>query len=82
MEAVKRAGSDPPVLEGAGYNEVYTALAGYYYALRAGPFALFRKFSDGHGMVIEGLIRYFSGPGRRIDEKTVNFAVFFRGNGF
>ena len=29
LEAVKRAGGDPPVLEGAGYNEVYTALAGY-----------------------------------------------------
>ena len=35
LEAVKRAGGDPPVLEGAGYNEVYTALAGYYYALGA-----------------------------------------------
>ena len=28
LEAVKRSGSNPPVLEGAGYNEVYTAAAG------------------------------------------------------
>ena len=34
LEAVKRAGGDPPVREGAGYNEVYTAFAGYYFALR------------------------------------------------
>ena len=28
LEAVKHSGSNPPVLEGAGYNEVYTAAAG------------------------------------------------------
>ena len=28
LEAVKHTGSNPPVLEGAGYNEVYTAAAG------------------------------------------------------
>ncbi|MCI9003615.1 MAG: hypothetical protein HFG03_12460, partial [Oscillibacter sp.] len=39
LEAVKRAGGDPPVLEGAGYNEVYTAFAGYY-------FIFWRGFSD------------------------------------
>ena len=29
LEAVKHSGSNPPVLEGAGYNEVYTAAAGH-----------------------------------------------------
>ena len=28
LEAEKHSGSNPPVLEGAGYNEVYTAAAG------------------------------------------------------
>ena len=28
LEAEKHSGSSPPVLEGAGYNEVYTAAAG------------------------------------------------------
>ena len=31
LEAVKHSGSNPPVLEGAGYNEVYTAAAGQLY---------------------------------------------------
>ena len=29
LEAEKHSGSNPPVLEGAGYNEVYTAAAGH-----------------------------------------------------
>ena len=36
LEAVKRAGGDPPVLEGAGYNGAYTAFAGHLYAAGAG----------------------------------------------
>ena len=32
LEAVKRVGGDPPVRKGAGYNEVYTAAAGFLYA--------------------------------------------------
>ena len=42
LEAVKRAGGDPPVRKGAGYNEVYTAIAGLLFAfLQAGEFPCF-----------------------------------------
>ena len=34
LEAVKHTGSNPPVLEGAGYNEVYTAAAGQLYTTK------------------------------------------------
>ena len=34
LEAVKHSGSNPPVLEGAGYNEVYTAAAGQLYTTK------------------------------------------------
>lgn len=32
LEAVKRTGGDPPVLLGAGYNEIYTANAGHLFS--------------------------------------------------
>ena len=82
MEAVKRAGGDPPVHEGAGYNGVYTALAGYYYALTPASSPAFRKFSAGQAMIVFPFMRYFSGPAPGFDEKTVNSGVFFPGKGF
>ena len=90
LEAVKRAGGDPPVLEGAGYNGVYTALAGYYYAQRA-PSPARRQPEDApvggllprpSGYFQPGelsLKLYFNEPAWRIDEKTVNSAGFFPG---
>ena len=47
LEAVKHSGSNPPVLEGAGYNEVYTAAAGrrIFRGLPKGS-PLFSFFSD------------------------------------
>jgi len=38
LEAIKRLGGDPPVRKGAGYNEAYTATAGFYMLFRAGSF--------------------------------------------
>jgi len=32
LEAVKHIGGDPPVRKGAGYNEVYTATAGFLFS--------------------------------------------------
>ena len=47
LEAVKHSGSNPPVLEGAGYNEVYTAAAGQLYTTkRTAKQSFFSLFSD------------------------------------
>ena len=43
LEAVKRAGGNPPVLLGAGYNEIYTANAGHFFQQGEPP--AFRVFS-------------------------------------
>ena len=40
LEAVKRIGGDPPVRKGAGYNEVYTAAAGFLFSLTGKALAL------------------------------------------
>jgi len=48
LEAIKRLGGDPPVRKGAGYNEAYTAAAGFLYVFQSRVFqdsAFFRKLS-------------------------------------
>ena len=44
LEAVKHTGSNPPVLEGAGYNEVYTAAAGQLYTTKRTALQSFFQF--------------------------------------
>ena len=44
LEAVKHTGSNPPVLEGAGYNEVYTAAAGQLYMAKRTALQSFFQF--------------------------------------
>ena len=59
LEAVKHTGSNPPVLEGAGYNEVYTAAAGHIAAghinIKTDCFAVrfFRLFSGSLAILLK-----------------------------
>jgi len=54
LEAMKRLGGDPPVRKGAGYNEVYTAAAGFLFSLTGKALALsvfFSLFSAARTMI-------------------------------
>ena len=54
LEAVKHTGSNPPVLEGAGYNEVYTAAAGHMnIKTDCKAVRFFRLFSDNFAILLK-----------------------------
>ena len=54
LEAVKHSGSNPPVLEGAGYNEVYTATAGHMnIKTDCKAVRFFRLFSDNFAILLK-----------------------------
>ena len=73
LEAIKRAGGDPPVRKGAGYNEVYTAHAGFLYA----QIRDFRLFS-GLDFIILSDTRIFHLHNSRASDIIIKYANRYR----